>query len=141
MNNNSVQIPLNIGAKGGDQPSPRAMETNEQPAASVPNAPELEPISGDESPSSSPPTPPPPSLQSRNPTPPPPGEEEIMVYNIPLPNQVITIRLPRSVGHPQVEVIHRGDRVRDSLRLLHLIIPKTMLMTNLLMHSENCPHE
>ena len=64
-----------------------------------------------------------------------------MVYNIPLPNQVITIRLPRSVGHPQVEVIHRGDRVRDSLRLLHLIIPKTMLMTNLLMHSENCPHE
>ena len=55
MNNNSVQIPLNIGAEGGDHPSPRAMETNEQPAAPAPNAPELEPISGDESPSPSPP--------------------------------------------------------------------------------------
>ena len=64
-----------------------------------------------------------------------------MLYNIPLPNQVVTIRLPRSVGHPQVEVIYRGDRVRDGLHLLHLIIPKTMLMTNLLIHSENCPHE
>ena len=40
-----------------------------------------------------------------------------------------------------MEVIHRNDKVRDSLRLLHSIIPKTMLMTNLLMHSENCPHE
>ena len=86
-NSNSVQIPLNIGDEGGDQPppySPRAMETNEQPNAPAPNAVELEPISGDESPSPSPPPPPPPSLQSRNPTPPPPGEEEIMVYNIPL---------------------------------------------------------
>ena len=64
-----------------------------------------------------------------------------MVYNIPLPNQVVTIRLPRSVGQPQVEVIYRGDRVRDGLHLLHLIIPKIMLMTNLIIHSENCPHE
>ena len=40
-----------------------------------------------------------------------------------------------------MEVIYRDDRVRDGLRLLHLIIPKTMLMTNLLIHSGNCPHE
>ena len=138
--NNSVQTPLNIGTEEGDQPGqtvhwsaapppwsaapvPNASELQPAPA---PSAPELEPISGDESPSPSPPPsppsppPPPPSLQSRNPppppslhrnpTPPPPGEEEIVVYNIPLPNQVITIRLPRSVGHPQVEVIHRGDK-------------------------------
>ena len=67
MNNNSVQIPLNIGDEGGDQPppySPRAMETNEQPDAPAPNVAEeeserrdvydgeLEPISGDESPES-----------------------------------------------------------------------------------------
>ena len=32
-------------------------------------------------------------------------------------------------------------RVRDGLGLLHLIIPKTMLITILLIHSENCPHE
>ena len=98
MNNNSVQIPLNIGDEGGDQPqpdsprvegndqpppySPRAMETNEQPDAPAPNVAEeervydgeLEPISGDESPSPSPPPP-----QPRNPTPPPRREEEIMV--------------------------------------------------------------
>ena len=63
------------------------------------------------------------------------------MYNIPLPNQVVSIRLPRSVGHPQVEVIYRNDKVLDSLRLLHSIIPNTMLMINRMMHSENCPHE
>ena len=143
-------------------PVPNASELQPAPA---PSAPELESISGDEtqSPSPSPPPPPqsspppqpspppPPSLQSenpplppslhRNPTPPPPGEEDTVVYNIPLPNQVVSIRLPRSVGHPQVEVIYRNDKVRDSLCLLHSIIPKTMHMTNLIMHSENCPHE
>ena len=141
--NNSVQIPLNIGDEGGDQPqpySPRTMETNEQPDSPPPNLVANEELP--ESPSPSPPPPgPPSSLQSRNPTPSPPGEEEIMVYNIPLPDQVVSIRLPRSVGPPQVEVIYRGDRVRDGLRLLHLIIPKIMLMTNLIIHSENCPHE
>ena len=142
MNNNSVQIPLNIDVEGDDQPqpdsprvegndqpppySPRAMETNEQPDAPAPSVAEeeserrdvydgeLEPISGDESPSPSPPPP-----QPRNPKSPPRREEEIMVYNIPPPNQVVTIRLPRLVGHLQVEVIYRGDRVRDGLRLLH----------------------
>ena len=160
MNNNSAQIPLNIDVegnqpqpdsprvKGNDQPQPyshRAMETNDQPDAPPPSGAEeesecgdvydgeLEPISGDESSS-----PPPPQL--RNPTPPPRREEEIMVYNIPIPNQVITIRLPRMAGYPQVEVIHKGDRIRDGLRLLHMVIPKTILITSILMKSENCPH-
>ena len=134
-NNNTVQIPLNIGDEGGNQPppySPRAMETNEQPNAPPPSLADEESPESPESPSPSPPP--------RNPAPSPRREEEILVYNIPLPNQVVTIRLPRSAGHPQVEVIYRGDRVRDGLRLLHLIIPKIMLMTNLLIHSENCPH-
>ena len=109
---NSVQIPLNI--EGNDQPRPDApeiplniedngvMETNDQPNAPPPSeadqqsdrdtppnvyAGELEPISEDEE---APPPPPP-----RNPSPSPRRNEEIMVYNIPLPNQVITIRLPR----------------------------------------------
>ena len=115
--NNSVQIPLNIGDKGGDQPqtdsprvegndqpppySPHAMETNDQPDAPPPSVAEeeserrdvydgeLEPISGDESPSPSPPPP-----QPRNPTPPPRREEEIMVYNIPLPNHCLLYTSP-----------------------------------------------
>ena len=40
-----------------------------------------------------------------------------------------------------MEVIYRNDKVLDSLRLLHSIIPNTMLMINRMMHSENCPHE
>ena len=105
MNNNSVQIPLNIGDEGGDQPppySPHAMETNEQPAAPPPSPTEEESERRDDSPKSPSPSPPPPRR-----------EEDIMVYNIPLPNQVVTIRLPRSVRHPQVEVIYR-------LSLIHI---------------------
>ena len=153
MNNlrNSIQIPLNI--EGNDQPHPNApdassaMETNDQPNAPPPSeadqqsdrdtppnvyAGELEPISEDEAP---------PPLQPRNPSPAPRRNEEIMVYNIPLPNQVITIRLPRANGYPQVEVRHRGDRIRGGIHLMHLVLPKTILLTSMIVKSKNCPPE